>query len=332
MPFSKIIEDRSTNQFKESREKQKEIIRQVADEFLKKPTAFQPFIETVWLLPLPVIISAVVTLVAWMIINPTSFVEACSIPGQIPYEWIAIAGTFVATFIGSLFFVRVNSSSYVKSKATIEAFLVAIEAVTSKFYTTDDVVEPPVENPLPPAAVPQLPDTKDSLYIDKMITSLISREGGYVDHPLDKGGPTNYGITRETLAAWRGKAVSKEEVKSMTSSEAAEIYRTQYYFAPKIDSINKDIQHHVFDISVNCGPRTSIRLLQKALISLGEQDIKVDGIVGPRTREACDKYPASDINKELVKVRLHYYSEIVSKYPEQQVFIKGWTNRANMFA
>ena len=38
---------------------------------------------------------------------------------------------------------------------------------------------------------------------DRIIDGLIVAEGGYVDHPADRGGPTKYGITRKTLAAWR---------------------------------------------------------------------------------------------------------------------------------
>ena len=38
-------------------------------------------------------------------------------------------------------------------------------------------------------------------HIDAMITDVIRREGGYVNHPADKGGPTKYGITHKTLTA-----------------------------------------------------------------------------------------------------------------------------------
>ena len=31
--------------------------------------------------------------------------------------------------------------------------------------------------------------------IEQMIDDVIRREGGYVDHPRDRGGPTNFGIT-----------------------------------------------------------------------------------------------------------------------------------------
>jgi len=32
--------------------------------------------------------------------------------------------------------------------------------------------------------------------IDELIDELIAREGGFVDHPADKGGPTRWGITQ----------------------------------------------------------------------------------------------------------------------------------------
>ncbi len=37
---------------------------------------------------------------------------------------------------------------------------------------------------------------------------VLEEEGGYSDMPGDPGGATNMGITRATLADWRGKPVS----------------------------------------------------------------------------------------------------------------------------
>ena len=41
--------------------------------------------------------------------------------------------------------------------------------------------------------------------VDRLIDALIEREGGYVDHPADKGGPTCFGIT-EAVARAHGYA------------------------------------------------------------------------------------------------------------------------------
>ena len=39
--------------------------------------------------------------------------------------------------------------------------------------------------------------------IDRLIEEVIEREGGYVDHPADRGGPTRWGIT-EAVARRQG--------------------------------------------------------------------------------------------------------------------------------
>ena len=58
---------------------------------------------------------------------------------------------------------------------------------------------------------------------------ILASEGGYVDHPSDPGGATNMGITHRTLAAWRGKPVTKQDVRNLTRVEALEIYKAQYW-------------------------------------------------------------------------------------------------------
>ena len=41
----------------------------------------------------------------------------------------------------------------------------------------------------------------DQIDADRLIDALIEREGGYVDHPADKGGPTCFGITEAVARA-----------------------------------------------------------------------------------------------------------------------------------
>ena len=46
---------------------------------------------------------------------------------------------------------------------------------------------------------------EEGFEVDALIDGLIEREGGYVNHPADKGGPTCFGIT-EAVARAHGYA------------------------------------------------------------------------------------------------------------------------------
>ena len=67
---------------------------------------------------------------------------------------------------------------------------------------------------------------------DQILDDVIRREGSYVHDPQDRGGPTKYGITQRTLRAWRGQAVTAEDVRQVTRDEARAIYRRRYVDDP----------------------------------------------------------------------------------------------------
>lgn len=76
-------------------------------------------------------------------------------------------------------------------------------------------------------------------YIQPILNDILRREGGYVNHPADRGGPTKYGITASTLGEWRklGRTATEEEVQALTEQEARQIYFTNYVQRPGLDVI-----------------------------------------------------------------------------------------------
>lgn len=83
---------------------------------------------------------------------------------------------------------------------------------------------------------------------------ILKHEGGYVDHPNDPGGATNLGVTIGTLRAWRGRPVTKAEVRALTVADVRPIYRKNYWDAVGADSLAAGVDLAVFDPAVNSGP------------------------------------------------------------------------------
>ena len=69
--------------------------------------------------------------------------------------------------------------------------------------------------------------------VDELIDELIEREGGYVNHPADRGGPTCFGIT-EAVARAHGYAGT---MAKLPREEAAAIYRRLYWLRPRFDQV-----------------------------------------------------------------------------------------------
>lgn len=161
---------------------------------------------------------------------------------------------------------------------------------------------------------------------NEIIDSILRREGGYVAHPADKGSATNYGITISTLAEWRGRPVTVDDVKQLTASEAREIYREQYIVRPGFLSIeNEAVRALAIDCAVNHGVKRAVMLLQNAV------RVFPDGILGPKTREAVNRMTPSVVYKRLCAQRVRLYGEIITSKPSQAVFARGWCNRAAEF-
>jgi lysozyme family protein len=146
---------------------------------------------------------------------------------------------------------------------------------------------------------------------------VFEEEGGFSDMPGDPGGATNMGITRATLAAWRGHPVSKDDVISLDRDEAAAIYRKKYWDSLGGGDLPAGLDLALFDDAVNSGPRQAVRDLQRAL------DVPADGLIGPVTQAAITARPLADVVTALCAARRTRLQSL----PHFSQFGRGWTRR-----
>lgn len=150
---------------------------------------------------------------------------------------------------------------------------------------------------------------------------VLMHEGGYVDHPLDPGGATNMGITRRTLAAWRGISpwwkLAKTEVRALTRREAGRIYRARYWDGVAGDSLPSGVDYAIFDYAVNSGVRRAARELQRAV------GAAADGVVGPDTLRSVSDHKPEDIVRRVVSRRMQFLRRLTT----WRTFGRGWTAR-----
>ena len=98
--------------------------------------------------------------------------------------------------------------------------------------------------------------------VQDIVQDVLRREGAFVEHPADHGGPTKYGITQATLADWRGRAVTAADVAALSVNEATRILEQRYVRQPGFDQVpDARLQALLVDYGVHSGPdRKSTRL------------------------------------------------------------------------
>jgi hypothetical protein len=135
---------------------------------------------------------------------------------------------------------------------------------------------------------------------DKAMQFVFPHEGGYVNHPNDRGGPTNMGVTQNTLSGYLGRPATIEDVKNLDQATARDVYKKLFFdpIAKKLD--DPKAQMVAFNASIASGPGYADKLIAKH---------KGDpyGMLKEHTKFMVEDIPRNN--------------------PSQQVFVKGWGNR-----
>jgi lysozyme family protein len=171
--------------------------------------------------------------------------------------------------------------------------------------------------------------------IDSLLEDLLRKEGGYVDHPDDRGGPTNFGITESVAraAGWAGA------MRDLPREFALAVYRRRYWTAPGFDRVAAIMPRaaaELFDTGVNMGPGVAIAFLQRSLNVLNRRgrdwaDLAVDRSIGPATLMALRRLlavrgPAGEavLLKALDALQGARYIELAEGRAANESFLYGW--------
>ena len=171
--------------------------------------------------------------------------------------------------------------------------------------------------------------------IDQIIDGVIDREGGYADHPADRGGATRWGVTEAVARAhgYRG------EMRAFPRSDAVTIYRRIYWARPGFDRLAERapaVAAELFDTGVNMGPAVAVAFLQRALNALnrGASDYP-DIVPGPRIDDAtvaslteflARRKPNGEavLLKALEALQGERYLDLAERRPANEAFLYGW--------
>lgn len=181
---------------------------------------------------------------------------------------------------------------------------------------------------------------------DVAIAVVFRHEGGYVNHPNDPGGATNYGVSLRYLESlgdfdhdgWldgdfdHDGDIDVDDIRGMTEEQAVGFYYTHWWEKYRYGYIHdQDVATMLMDIAVNMGAKQAHKILQRSLRSL-DLSLVDDGVLGPKTLEALNGgHFESRWILAVYRAQLDgFYRMLVALKPESRsVFLAGWLNRVH---
>lgn len=148
-----------------------------------------------------------------------------------------------------------------------------------------------------------------SVTFETAVDRVLGHEGGYVNHPNDPGGETNWGISK--------RSYPQLDIKALTRDGAVLIYKADFWDRGGMDKIDPAVAFQVFDAAVNHGSGNALRMLQRAV---GVAD---DGHIGPVTLRAVNARPAHVVVMLFLAERIDFWRKL-STWP---TFGNGWAGR-----
>ena len=158
-----------------------------------------------------------------------------------------------------------------------------------------EAIAPNLPN-LPITVSPAISTNSSGADFDRAYQIIKEIEGGYSNHPNDRGGQTYRGIKKAVASRY-----GYDDPRKIPDSKIRQIYYKDYWTASGANEQPWPLNLAIFNSYVNSGKRWKIpqsgTSQQKAIAYLQQQT--------------------------------DYYHSVVSKNPTQRVFLRGWLNRSD---
>lgn len=217
--------------------------------------------------------------------------------------------------------------------------------VTVQAPSNDTSIPKPDRPPPPAKRAPgrrefKAADWESEAVFEQVVGPVFKHEGGYSNNEFDRGGETNYGITKDTLEEYQmihggfGQGGTPVGPKELTKTQAKEIYRNEFYYGQRLNEIkNPNIVAALIDAQVLHGPKRAWRFMQQAINTIDNANTLVtDGVGGSTTIAKINSLSKSELMRmieENDKIRRNFISDIVTSNQDQKVFSRRWQNRLN---
>ena len=160
----------------------------------------------------------------------------------------------------------------------------------------------------------------------RALAFVLKAEGGYTNHPADRGGPTNKGILQREYDQYRrDNGLPAADVRDILNAEVEDIYLHDYWLAGRCDRMPWPVSLAHFDACVNMGVTQAAKFLQR---TVGTRD---DGVTGPMTLSALNAATQKLLPRALANCLLAqrepFYHGLAVKDESQSHFLSGWLSR-----
>jgi lysozyme family protein len=173
-------------------------------------------------------------------------------------------------------------------------------------------------------------------------------EGGYANSPIDSGGETMLGVSRNNFPHWPGwpivDALKKQPGFPTTANAntrlkelSAAFYKENFWDVFRLDEVhNQAIANEVFDTAVNMGTARAANFLQRAINVTNRRaqfapDIQADGKIGPATIAALNAHKRPQlVLKVLNALQGEFYVRLAERKPDQEAFMESWLSRVTL--